>query len=205
MTGPWRMHTHYSTLTKHLIACKALNGSFPLMWSWDTGRSRWMRTANHWLHLQWGCLLLWVWENDFWTDQCPHYILEANAESSGGTQSPLVYHLLRWHSHLLQGSDQPPWEARGWAPETGGGWTKAQAFQMWAILMAHCLSRACYFCPRSSHWWGQNGSYQELVNTYKCHRGLKLSGIHGILPSVYPQICLGSPTPARINFRWEHW
>ena len=108
------------------------------------------------------------------------YIPEANGDLSWGPQSSLVHHLLRWHSHLLQGSSQPPWEARGCAPETAGGWTQAQAFQMWAILMTDSLLRACDFHPKSSHWWGQNWSYQEVANTHKHHRGLKFSGIHGI-------------------------
>ena len=42
-----------------------------------------------------------------------------------------------------------------------------------------------------------------MANTHKHHRGPKFSGIHRILPSVYPQIHTGSPTPAPINFRWE--
>ena len=53
-TRLWRMHTHYPTLTKCLLACKALSGCLPLNWSQDTGRLRWMRKANHWLHSQWG-------------------------------------------------------------------------------------------------------------------------------------------------------
>ena len=92
---------------------------------------------------------------------CPHYIPEADGNLSLEPPSPLVHNLLRWHSHLLQRSIQPPWEARGCSPETEGGWTQTQAFQMWAILMADCLLGACDLCPRSNHWWGQNWSYQE--------------------------------------------
>ena len=50
-----RTHTHYPASMKCLIACMALRGSLPLTWSQGTGRSRWMRKANHWLHSQWGC------------------------------------------------------------------------------------------------------------------------------------------------------
>ena len=46
----------------------------------------------------------------------------------GGPQSPFVYDLPTWYSHLLQGSSHPPWEARGCVPEIGGGWTQTQAF-----------------------------------------------------------------------------
>ena len=38
----------------------------------------------------------------------------------------------------------------------------------------------------------------------KHNRGLKISGIHGILQMVYPKIHAGSPTPAWVNFRWKH-
>ena len=31
--------------------------------------------------------------------------------------------------------------------------------------MAGCLLGACDFCPRSSHWWGQNRSYQKKLPT----------------------------------------
>ena len=187
------------------LADKALNGSLPLTWSQDTGRSRWTRKVNIDCSHSGAIGLLWVQKNVFQTHQHPCYISEAYGDLSWGPQSPLVHHLLRWHSHLLQGSSQPPWEARGWSPETGGGWTQAQAFQMWVFLTADSLLRACDFCPRSSHWWGQNQSYQEVANTHKHHRVLTFSGIHGILPSVYPQINAGSPTPAWVNFRWECW
>ena len=130
--------------------------------------------------------LLWVQKDAFQTHHCPLYFPEADGDLSWGPQSPLVHHLLRWHRHLLQGSSQPPWEARGCAPETGGGWTQAQAFQVWAIPMADWLLRACDLCPRSSHWRGQNWSYQEVANTQKHHRGPKFLEIHGILPLVYP-------------------
>ena len=53
-TGPLRTHTCYHILLKLLIACKALSGSSHSIWSQDTGRLRWMRKANHWLHSQWG-------------------------------------------------------------------------------------------------------------------------------------------------------
>ena len=65
---------------------------------------------------------------------------------------------------------------------------------MWAISMADSLLRTHDFCPSSSHCWRQNQSYQEMANTYKCHRGLKFYGIHRILPLVYPQIHAGNPT-----------
>ena len=76
---------------------------------------------------------------------------------------------------------------------------------MWVILMADSLLRTCDFCLRSSHWWRQNQNYQEMANIHKYHRGLKFSGIHEILPSVYPQIHTGSLTPVWINFEWECW
>ena len=41
-------------IDKHLIAYKALKGSLHLTWNQDTGRLRWMRKVNHWLHSQWG-------------------------------------------------------------------------------------------------------------------------------------------------------
>ena len=180
------MHTHYPILMKHLIACKALNGSLHSTWSWDTGRSRWMRKVSHWLCSQWGQWASASAKDAFQTHQHPCYFPEADGDLSWGPHSPLVHHLLRWCSHLLQGSSQPPEEARGCALETGGGWTQAQAFQMWAILMADCLPGACDLCPRSSHWLGQNWSHQKVDNPNKHQRGLKFSGIHGILPSVYP-------------------
>ena len=104
----------------------------------------------------------------------------------GGPQSPLVYHLFGWHSHLLQGSAQPPQEARGCVPEIGEGRTKTPAFQMCTISTADCLLGACDFCQRSSHWWRQNRSYHEMTNIQKHHRGLMFLGFHGILLSFYP-------------------
>ena len=71
--------------------------------------------------------LLWVQKDAFCTQQCHHYFPEANGDLSWGPQSPLVYCLPKWYSHLLQGSSQPPWEARGCVPVAGGGWTQTQA------------------------------------------------------------------------------
>ena len=63
----------------------------------------------------------------------------------------------------------------------GGGRTKAEAFKMWAVLVAASLFRECHFCLRSSHWWRQDRGYQELAHTHKHHRGPKFFGAHGIL------------------------
>ena len=40
-------------------------------------------------------------KNAFWTHQCPCNIPETDGELSWGPQSPLVYHLPGWHSHLF--------------------------------------------------------------------------------------------------------
>ena len=113
---------------------------------------------------------------------------------------------LRWHCHLLQGSNQPPWEARGCALETGGGWTKAQAFQMWAIPMADCLLGAHDFCPRSSHWWGQNQSYQKVTNTHNHHRGPKFLGIHRIYYHQFiPKFTQVAQPLHKLTLGWECW
>ena len=130
--------------------------------------------------------VLWVWKNAFWAHQCPCNLPETNVDMPRGPQSPLVHHLSGWHSHLLQGSGQPPRETRGCLPETGGGWTKAQAFKMWAILAVASLSRACHFCPRSSHWWRQDRGNQELAHIHKHHRGPKFLGVHRILLQIHP-------------------
>ena len=104
-SGPLRTHIQYPKMMKHMIVYKALNGSHPSTWSQDTGRFRWMRKVNHWLCSQWGhwaftsakgCL------SDSPTP--PATFHEANGDLSWGPQSPLVHHLFRWHSHLLQGS-----------------------------------------------------------------------------------------------------
>ena len=119
----------------------------------------------------------------------------------GGPQSPLVYHLSGWHSHLLQGSGQSPWETQGSVPEIGGGRTKVQAFKMWAILVPASLSGTCHFCPRSSHWWRQNRGYQELAHTHKHHGGLKFFGVHRIQPQIHPYVHAGGTASAWIDIR----
>ena len=58
----------------------------------------------------------------------PTIFQQLMGDLSSGPQSPLVYHLPRWYSHLLQGSSQPPWGDRGCVSEIGGGWTQTQAF-----------------------------------------------------------------------------
>ena len=90
----------------------------------------------------------------FWFTNTPCYLPETNGDLPWGPQSPLVHHLSGWHSHLLQESNQSPWEVWGCVLETGEGRAKSQAFKMLAILMAASLSGTCHFCPRSSHWWG---------------------------------------------------
>ena len=128
------------------------------------------------LHLQWG-----HWGSMSAKEcQCPCNLPETNGDLSWGPQSPLVYHLSEWHSHLLQGTGQSPQETRGSVLEIGGG--RTQAFKMWVIPVAASLSGTCHFCPRSSHWWRQNQGYQELAHTHKCYGGPKFWGVHRILP-----------------------
>ena len=50
-----RVLTHYPTLRRPSNACRGPNGSLHLTWSLGTGRLRWMRQANCWLHY-WGPL-----------------------------------------------------------------------------------------------------------------------------------------------------
>ena len=76
---------------------------------------------------------------------------------------------------------------------------------MWVILMADCLFRACDFCPRNSHQWGQNRSYHKVANPEKHYRGLKFAGIHGILLSVFPKFMQVAWSLTWVNFRWKCW
>ena len=84
--------------------------------------------------------VLCMWKNAFQDHQCPCNLPETNGDLSWGPQSPLVYHLSAWHSHLLQGPSQAPWETQGSVPEIGGGRTKVQAFKVWGIPVAISLS-----------------------------------------------------------------
>ena len=57
-SGNWtvrlsRMPTCYPSSMKPSIVCRGPNGSSHSTWSQGTGRSRWTRRANHWLHLTW--------------------------------------------------------------------------------------------------------------------------------------------------------
>ena len=105
----------------------------------------------------------------------------------GGHQSPLLYHLSGWYSHLLQGSGQPPQEVRDCV---SGNWRRQDLSSSLQNVSyssaADCLFRACDFHSRRSHWWRQNQCYQDLGNAHKCHWGPKFLGIHGILPLIYP-------------------
>ena len=53
--------------------------------------------------------LLQVQKDALQTHQYPCYLPKTDGgDLSWGPLSPLVYHLFGWHSHLLQGSNQPP-------------------------------------------------------------------------------------------------
>ena len=145
--------------------------------------------------------VLQVWKNAFWAHQCSCNLPETNGDLSWGPQSPLVYHLSRWHSHLLQGPGQSPQETWGSIPEIGADRTKIQAFKVWTILVAVSLSGTCHFCPRGSHWWRKNWGYQELAYTHKHHGGPKFFGAHGILPQIHPYVHAGGMASAQINIR----
>ena len=143
-----------------------------------------------------------VQKDTFWPHQCPCNLPETNGDLPWGPQSPLVYHLSGWYSHLLQGSSQPPQETQGCLLEIGRSRTKTQAFKMWALPVAASLSMTHDFYPRSSHLWRQNWGYQELAHTHKCHRGPKFPGIHeDTIADLSLNWHAGGTTSVRINIR----
>ena len=70
-----------------------------------------------------GPLGLYRWKDAFQTHKCPCNVPASDGDLLRGPQPPLVYHLPRWYSNLLQGPGQPPWEDGGCVLEIGGSWT----------------------------------------------------------------------------------
>ena len=99
-----------------------------------------------------------------------------------GPQSPLVYHLSGWYSHLLQGSGQPPWEAQRLCY---GNWRRqdlSSSFKMWAILVAAHLFGYLEHVISTHGIATDEGKINAIKNwphTHKHHGGLKFLGIHG--------------------------
>ena len=117
-----RLNNHCPRLKRPSTACRGPNSSLHMTWSLGTGRSRWMRRTNCWLHLLrscWGSMSA-VECLSGWPIPLPPF--SSWWKPASGLQLKLLYHLLRWYSHFLQRSGQPSQKARSYVPETGIGW-----------------------------------------------------------------------------------
>ena len=193
ITGPLRMHTCCPVLTKHLIAYKALSGSLPLTWSWDTGRSRWMREVYHWLDSQWG----------HWAS------MSAKRMPFGLTNTPTtlqrlmetclgdlnlhwciiyLYDIVIFSKDLANHLERL--DALLWKLKEAGLKLKPSKCELfwWQIVdLGHVISAQGVATDE-----GKIKAIKNWPNANRHYRAPKFSWIHGILPSVYPQIHAGS-------------
>ena len=119
-TGLWRMHTHCPRLMRLLIACRALSEFSSLNLKsgyWQVEMDKESKPLTVFM-----VGLLGFYECKGCLSGSPMTLQPSRdyGDLPWGPQSPLVYHLSGWYSHLLQGSGQPPWEAQSCVMEIGG-------------------------------------------------------------------------------------
>ena len=124
---------------KLLIAYKADSGSFPLTWSLGTGRSKWMRRVNSAFTV--GPL------GFYKCKRMPFRLTNTPATFQGLMETCLgdlnIHWCIIYLDDIVIFSKDPSnhlERLEAVVLEIGGGRTKAQAFKVWAILVAVSLS-----------------------------------------------------------------